>query len=42
MTNLKELFSISAQKYGMHQNIEIDLPQFEKGEEYFDSEFFQN
>ena len=42
MTNLKELFSISAQKYGMHQNIEIDLPQFEKGEEDFDSEFFQN
>ena len=43
MANLKELFSISAQKYGMHRNIEIELPQFEKGEDENDeSEYFQN
>ena len=31
--NLKELFSIGLQKYGMLENVEIDLPQFEKGED---------
>ena len=36
--NLKDLFSIALQKYGMLENVEVDLPQFEKEDDEQDSE----
>ena len=36
--NLKELFTIALQKYGMLENVEVDLPQFEKGDDEQDSD----
>ena len=35
---LKDSFSIALQKYGMLENVEVDLPQFEKEDDDQDSE----